>query len=144
MHSMKLCGHCKVAKDESEFFHSSKYSDGLQHWCKECQRQARSGREVHRNHGGSQTPLYRHWKSMRWRCSPANQRHRKWYFDRGIGVCSEWDVWETFRVWALANGYVDGLTLDRVDNDQGYAPGNCQWITLSENVRKARRESGRR
>lgn len=138
---MKTCGHCKISKDASEFFRAKKYTDGLQHWCKECQRRARSGLEIPRNHGESKTPLYLHWKAMRWRCSPDNTRHRQWYYSRGIAVCPEWDDWSVFKAWALANGYVEGLTIDRIDNNQGYAPENCQWITLSENVSKARRSA---
>ena len=141
MLNVKRCGKCKAKKDESEFFRSKKYSDGLQHWCKECQRRARSGRETHRNHGEAKTALYRHWKAMRWRCSPTNTRHRQWYNNRGITVCSEWDDWAVFKEWALANGYAEGLTIDRIDNDRGYSPGNCQWITLAENVSRARRRA---
>ena len=40
-----------------------------------------------------------------------------------------------FRAWALANGYAEDLTIDRIDNDRGYDPGNCRWVTLLENNR---------
>lgn len=136
---MKTCRKCLTAKPHSEFFRSSKYSDGLQFWCKECQRFARSGKRTHRNHGESKSPLYRHWKSMHTRCRP-HGRHRRWYHDRGITVCPAWRSWTPFKAWAEANGYRDDLSLDRIDNDKGYSPRNCQWIPLAENVRKARRE----
>ena len=42
----------------------------------------------------------------------------------------------TFKEWALANGYHDNLTLDRIDNKGDYEPNNCQWITLNENAGK--------
>lgn len=40
-----------------------------------------------------------------------------------------------FRAWALANGYASNLTIDRRDNDRGYEPGNCRWVTFRENNR---------
>ena len=135
----KLCRKCGKTKPAEEFFRSAKYTDGLQHWCKECQRFARSGRPTNRNHGESQTPLYRHWKAMHWRCSEKNPRHRQWYYDRSITVCPAWSSWPLFKAWAEENGYQPGLTIDRIDNDKGYSPRNCQWITLAENVSRARR-----
>lgn len=52
-------------------------------------------------------------------------------------MCPEWrNDFAVFRAWALANGYADTLTIDRIDNDGNYEPGNCQWLTLSENISK--------
>lgn len=48
---------------------------------------------------------------------------------------------ETFANWALANGYEIGLVLDRCDNDSGYRPDNCQFITVRENVAKEHRKT---
>lgn len=47
----------------------------------------------------------------------------------GIKVCPEWDNFETFKQWALANGYENHLTLDRRNNHLGYSPDNCRWVT---------------
>ena len=48
-------------------------------------------------------------------------------------MCDEWryDFW-AFADWAMENGYRDGLTIDRKDNDKGYSPDNCRWITRYE------------
>lgn len=51
----------------------------------------------------------------------------------GVGICSEWENdYLSFREWALNNGYDDSLTIDRIDNDKGYSPDNCRWVTLKQ------------
>lgn len=92
-------------------------------------------------HHGKNTSLYRTWGQMKSRCSNTKAPCWKRYGGRGIKVCDEWiNDFAAFRTWALANGYKPGLTIDRVDNDGNYAPENCQWLTLSENSKKVRRE----
>jgi len=50
------------------------------------------------------------------------------YFGKGIKVCDEWsESYESFRDWALQNGYQDNLTLDRKDGSKDYCPENCRW-----------------
>lgn len=85
--------------------------------------------------------LYGRWTAMRHRCRPTNKtdKHVLWH-GRGIKVCDEWEnSFETFEKWALANGYAEGLSIDRVDNDGNYEPNNCEWVTRSENSKRARR-----
>lgn len=63
------------------------------------------------------------------RCeNPKNKRYQA-YGGRGITVCKEWHNTENFIQWALRNGYSDDLSIDRIDNDKGYCPSNCQWTT---------------
>ena len=92
-------------------------------------------------HGGHGTRIYRIWTHMINRCEnkrcPAYYR----YGGRGIKMCSEWrHDFRAFRFWALSNGYADDLTIDRIKNDLGYEPANCQWLTKSENSKKVRSE----
>lgn len=81
--------------------------------------------------------LYDCWKSMKSRCNyPKNIRYQ-YYGGKGIKVCDSWKYdYISFKTWALANGYKDNLTLDRIDSAEDYRPDNCQWITRAENSRK--------
>lgn len=86
-------------------------------------------------HGMGHTKLYRVWVSMRQRCNNKNNRAYKWYGGKGVKVCDEWNGshnYEAFYKWAMASGYKQGLTIDRIDPDGNYEPSNCRWITISE------------
>lgn len=97
--------------------------------------------EANTTHGASRSRLYYVWKSMIQRAGVikgASEKDKHNYQDRGITVCSEWLVFENFRDWALSHGYSDGLEIDRRDNDKGYCPENCRWITPKENANNRR------
>lgn len=79
------------------------------------------------------------WHAMLHRCYRSEHPHFKHYGGRGITVCEEWrHDYLAFWRWALANEYTPRLTLDRINNDAGYSPGNCQWVSLSQNHRNTR------
>lgn len=67
------------------------------------------------------------------RCSNPNHPYYGRYGGRGITVCPEWKSRKEFRSWALKNGYDETLTLDRINNDKGYSPDNCRWVSLKTN-----------
>lgn len=82
--------------------------------------------------------LYTVWNNMKDRCnpdSPRSDRYKKRYADRGITVCDEWTDWPTFARWSLTNGWQRGLEIDRRDNDRGYSPDNCRFVTDMEQTR---------
>lgn len=91
--------------------------------------------------------IKRIWYSMIYRCHSPNvpQDSAIHYRDKGITVCCEWkNSFEDFKNLALCNGYTNVLTIDRINSDGIYCPENCQWITKSENSKKANIEKERR
>ena len=83
--------------------------------------------------------LYNTWLRMKGRCSRPTATSYKYYGGRGISVCEEWEKdFVAFRDWALANGYQEGLSIDRIDVNGNYCPENCRWITMSEQQRNKR------
>ena len=87
----------------------------------------------HYKHGGKGTKLYEVWCSMKRRCELPTLSSYKYYGGRGISVCNEWkESFIAFRKWAFENGYKEGLSLDRIDNNGNYEPSNCRWATMKE------------
>ncbi len=82
--------------------------------------------------------LYRVWSKMKERCLNPNHKSYKYYGGRGISICSEWLEFPPFRQWMLAQEYDGTLELDRIDNDQGYFPDNCQLATHTDQVQNRR------
>jgi len=88
------------------------------------------------NRRGKISRLYSIWENMKSRCLNPKRLDYKYYGGRGIKICKEWkNSYTIFKNWALANRYRDDLTIDRVDNNRGYCPENCHWVSLSENLK---------
>lgn len=82
----------------------------------------------------SKTRLYKIWQAMKERCYNPKNIGYKYYGGKNIGVCVLWKSnYKNFHMWALSNGYRDGLTIDRVDSNKDYEPDNCRWVTKSKN-----------
>lgn len=88
----------------------------------------------HIKHGyANKERLYETWKNMKRRCYDHKNKRYEQYGGRGIIVCKEWlDDYINFRTWAMANGYNDTLTIDRINVNGNYEPGNCRWSTMRE------------
>jgi len=84
------------------------------------------------------TKLYGLWATMMGRCENQNRPKYASYGHRGIAVCDEWHDSCLFLKWALENGYKQGLQIDRIDNNKGYYPDNCRFVTPKTNSRNRR------
>lgn len=87
-------------------------------------------------HGESgQSGLYQKWCAMRRRCFCKSDSSYKRYGGRGIGICEAWSSYVVFRDWAVANGYQQGLTIERVDVNGNYEPSNVKWIPAKDQAK---------
>ena len=83
----------------------------------------------------SKEKLYRVYYGMLERCNNPNATAYKHYGARGIKCL--FGGYPQFKSWALSNGYKEGLTIDRIDNNGNYEPSNCRWVTMkAQNVNK--------
>ena len=89
-------------------------------------------------HSLSSNKFYSTWHKMLHRCSNVNNKDYKSYGGRGITVCEEWLDVTNFIAWAEAtHPDIEGVSLDRIDNDLGYSPENCRWAGRStQNINK--------
>lgn len=94
-----------------------------------------------RTHGMKRTKIYSIWNTMKFRCFNENAPNFNNYGGRGITVCDEWkDDFQSFYdyVSKLPHFGEDGYSLDRINNDGNYEPGNVKWSTRTEQNRNRR------
>ena len=96
-------------------------------------------KNIHTKHNMSYSKLYKVWQGMKTRCYNPNFIYYCNYGGRGITICNEWkNDFSKFYEWAINNGYKEGLTIDRINNDGNYEPNNCRWVTRAEQNRNKR------
>lgn len=92
--------------------------------------------------GESKTRLYSIWRGMIARTTNPKAVSYHYYGERGIQICSEWLYdYQSFKLWAANNDYANNLTIDRKENDSGYSPDNCRWVTMKEQCNHRRIKS---
>lgn len=139
--------HCHVngkgcKGEKADWQRKSDFDSGKISSCGCIRRQQLSDRSL--EHGDSlpnskYAPLYRSWKNMKTRCKPSFVQAAD-YFHKGIRVCAEWENdYQAFKDWACKNGWESGLSLDRIDNNKGYDPENCRWVTQSDQAKNTSR-----
>ena len=106
--------------------------------CRSCGNRQKAALRSRLTHGETDTRLYSIFHSMHGRCGRESHPDFANYGGRGISVCSEWASYEAFRDWAVSSGYGPDLTIDRENNDLGYSPDNCRWLSRKGQNRNRR------
>lgn len=118
------------------------YASALRHGltrscgCLNIERAREDGWKLNRRHGMTKTRTHICWDSMLQRCCNPNHKSFEYYGGRGIQVCKRWHAFENFL--ADMGEVPPGMSLDRVDVNRGYEPGNCRWATAKEQGRNRR------
>lgn len=95
--------------------------------------------ELRKRHGKHKQPEYIRWWNMMNRCYNKSHDKFQYYGGRGISVCERWHdyhmfIWDAF---PIPNKHV----LDRIENNLGYSPQNCRWVSRSQSMRNTRRSA---
>ncbi|MBS4171915.1 hypothetical protein [Bacillus sp. FJAT-49736] len=89
-----------------------------------------------RTHGKRNTLIYHIWCSIKGRCFRTTCKDFPNYGGRGITMCDSWrNDFMSFYEWSMSNGYKEGLSIDRINNDGNYEPSNCRWVTQAKQSR---------
>lgn len=135
---------CPTCKKHFEVFVNS-IKNGNTSGCNSC-----SKLKLRKDNCISKSKEYHILNGIKQRCLNKKSKSYIEYGGRGIGVCDEWkNDYISFVNWANENGYKEGLSIDRINNDGNYEPSNCRWVeqtTQSRNTRliKSSNSSGYR
>lgn len=77
------------------------------------------------------SPIYWTWQNMKRRCSSPKASMAERYLGRGITYTDKWETFEGFCA-DMESTYKKGLSIERINNDGNYEPGNCRWATMKE------------
>lgn len=92
--------------------------------------------------GKTKSKIYYAYRNMLNRCNNPKADMFYLYGERGIKVCNEWQDkehgFENFLSWSESHGYEEGLSIDRINNDKGYSPDNCRWVSKLEQANNKR------
>ena len=91
-----------------------------------------------KTHGMTYTSTYKIWRDIISRCTNPNLSAYKYYGGRGIKICDRWKKFENFL--EDMGERPEGLSIDRIDNDGHYEPGNCRWTTWSVQAKNKRKK----
>lgn len=123
-----VCGNTKIVRTEALTSGDTKSCGCLLHETRQ-----KTYSNLNKTHGMTNTRLYKKWRGIICRCYSEGTNGYKNYGGRGIKVCNEWkNDFMSFYEWAIATGYKQGLTIDRIDVNDDYKPDNCKWATIKE------------
>lgn len=91
----------------------------------------------HTTHGMYGTRIYKIWSNIKNRCTNSNYFQYKNYGGRGIKLCKRWEKFDDFHN-DMKDTYSDNLTIDRINNNEGYSKNNCRWVTMKIQQRNRR------
>lgn len=110
--------------------------------CLGIERRAAGAKGRRSKHGKSRTPLYALWLAIINRCECPSAGNFRLYGERGIAMCPEWRAdflnFESYIAKHLGEKPTARHSLDRIDNNRGYEPGNVRWATGSQQMRNRR------
>lgn len=138
----KVYWNCECDCGNTKEVSSSHLGSGTTKSCgclkRETSRKTRTNHGLSKGTDGKVTRLFQIWGAMKKRCTNPNDKSYKNYGARGITFHEDWSEYINFHNWAMANGYENGLSIERVDNDGDYEPVNCKWIELADQARNRR------